>query len=244
VKLHTGDHKVFFYRRRHDYAESVYEHIRPAIEDGLPLVIIATAAHHQLIDEYLHERDLDPDVLRASQAMIQLDAAQTLEKFFSGNAFNEAHFHREVNGLLATVAKRDVTPRFYGEMVDLLAKCGKHDAAITLEQLWNDLAEQHAFSLLCGYEMDMLSDGVATDFLRAACREHSYVQTLSIDLQAIELIKSAIRQSLGREAAQDLWLRVSTSDSSVPPEYAAMLWLRRNLPALADNIRRQLADAN
>ena len=36
-------------------------------------------------------------------------------------------------------------------MVDLLWKQGKTEAAIRLEVLWNNLADSHVFSLLCGY---------------------------------------------------------------------------------------------
>jgi DcmR-like sensory protein len=41
----------------------------------------------------------------------------------------------------------------YGEMVDVLWRRGDTRAAIQLEMLWNDLANRHDFSLLCGYAM-------------------------------------------------------------------------------------------
>lgn len=39
----------------------------------------------------------------------------------------------------------------FGEMVALLWADGKMDAAIKLEELWNDLAHTNSFSLLCAY---------------------------------------------------------------------------------------------
>ena len=41
----------------------------------------------------------------------------------------------------------------FGEMVALLWMEGKADAAIRIEELWNDLARTHAFSLRCAYPM-------------------------------------------------------------------------------------------
>lgn len=47
---------------------------------------------------------------------------------------------------------RERTPvRAYAEMVDVLWKQGKTEAAVRLEVLWNELASTHVFSLLCGY---------------------------------------------------------------------------------------------
>jgi hypothetical protein len=49
--------------------------------------------------------------------------------------------------------------RAYGEMVDILWREGKIDAAIELEQLWNELASKYSFTLLCTYSVDSLLKG-------------------------------------------------------------------------------------
>jgi hypothetical protein len=43
--------------------------------------------------------------------------------------------------------------RIFGEMVAVLWNDGKHDAALSLEELWNDLREEHDFSLFCAYPL-------------------------------------------------------------------------------------------
>jgi hypothetical protein len=43
--------------------------------------------------------------------------------------------------------------RAYGEMVDVLWKRGRSEAAIKVEILWNKLADKYSFALLCGYAM-------------------------------------------------------------------------------------------
>jgi hypothetical protein len=56
-------------------------------------------------------------------------------------------------------------------MVDLLARDGHYAAATAVEELWNDLAGRHRFSLLCGYHHGVERGGA----LGEVCRIHSRV---------------------------------------------------------------------
>ena len=60
-------------------------------------------------------------------------------------------------------------------MVALLALAGNHVAATRLEDLWNALATQHTFSLLCAYPMDRLDGEAAGLMLGEVCGQHSQV---------------------------------------------------------------------
>ncbi len=64
--------------------------------------------------------------------------------------------------------------RAYGEMVDVLWQRGERDAAIRLEEFWNDLAKLQTFSLLCAYEMDPL-DPAAYHPLECVCKVHTHL---------------------------------------------------------------------
>jgi len=63
----------------------------------------------------------------------------------------------------------------FGEMVALLWAEGKHEAAICLEQLWNDLARTHSFTLRCGYPMAGFSEEGDAELIQKVCAEHSHV---------------------------------------------------------------------
>jgi hypothetical protein len=71
-----------------------------------------------------------------------------------GNVPNAELFQATVGSVFEKIvaSRRYVTVRAYGEMVDLLWRDGKTDAALQLEELWNDLASKYAFSLLCSYD--------------------------------------------------------------------------------------------
>ncbi len=63
----------------------------------------------------------------------------------------------------------------YGEMVDLLWRDGKPDAAIRLEELWNDLAGRYEFSLLCAYQIGQFYSERDTPHFQAICDTHRHV---------------------------------------------------------------------
>lgn len=65
--------------------------------------------------------------------------------------------------------------RIYGDMAPLLCEEGNLSAALTLEDLWNDLAETHPFSLLCAYALGTFDREESTAVLRTLCHQHTAV---------------------------------------------------------------------
>ena len=63
----------------------------------------------------------------------------------------------------------------FGELVALLCAEGNHDAAVQLEQLWNELARSRAISLLCAYPVDVFPRAVDGLPFAAICAEHARV---------------------------------------------------------------------
>jgi hypothetical protein len=82
-------------------------------------------------------------------------------------------FAKAVNPVLkkATGGRPNRIVRAYGEMVDVLWQAGQMDAAIRLEILWNELARNHSFSLLCGYSMGNFYKDAAVEEI---CRHHTH----------------------------------------------------------------------
>jgi PAS domain S-box-containing protein len=60
-------------------------------------------------------------------------------------------------------------------MVDLLWKSGNTEGAIQVERLWNDLAREYRFSLLCAYAMGSFCRATDGEAFRRMCAEHSHV---------------------------------------------------------------------
>lgn len=77
---------------------------------------------------------------------------------------------------------RNLVVRWYGEMVDVLWKDGKPEAAILAEQYCNELAERYRIALLCGYSVgNFLQDEGIAGF-RSVCAHHDH----ALPLEAIK----------------------------------------------------------
>ena len=60
-------------------------------------------------------------------------------------------------------------------MVNLLSCEGRHAEAERLEALWNALLAGNAFSLYCGYRLDLFGNDVDEAALNAIMRSHKHV---------------------------------------------------------------------
>ena len=75
-------------------------------------------------------------------------------------------------------------------MVDSLAAQGKFSGAEQLEALWNDLAAQYSFRLLCGYSAAHFGDERNTQHLNAVCASHTGSGARATDLLATWLLSN------------------------------------------------------
>ena len=117
--------------------------------------------------------------------LLVVDAEQILERFIIDGMPDRARFETAVIPLIEkSVLDRDkCVIRAYGEMVDVLWQSGQMTAAIKLEMLWNELAQTHDFSLLCGYAMgNFYKDTVIGDI----CQHHTHVLSDMQDIAPVQ----------------------------------------------------------
>ena len=169
-------HAVQFYGDDESLFTTVAVFLSQGFVDGHPAIIIATKDHRSAILEHLRGRLIDVDKAQQMGLLIVLDAQQTLDLFMVDGSPDQERFEASVGRLIAEVLEgreNRILIRAYGEMVDVLWKEGKPEAAIRLEMLWNKLAQQHGFALLCGYSMGNFYN--ETKGFEAICREHTHV---------------------------------------------------------------------
>jgi PAS domain S-box-containing protein len=88
---------------------------------------------------------------------------------------DRVRFEDSVGDVVRRMADRGGRIHAFGEMVALLWAGGHRDAAIRLEELWNELGKAHRFSLFCAYPMAGFSDGSTAQALSGVCNCHSRV---------------------------------------------------------------------
>jgi PAS domain S-box-containing protein len=169
------NHAVQFYESVDFLRDTVADFIGNGLVAGEPVIVIATAEHRSAFADALSARGLDVAEAGASGDLVMLDARETLATFMSGAMPDAQQFRNSVGGVIGRTARGRQQCRAYGEMVDLLWRDGNPDAAIRLEELWNDLAEYYTFNLLCAYPMGNFYSESHGEQFEEVCRTHSHV---------------------------------------------------------------------
>jgi hypothetical protein len=234
----VGDHFVQVYRDEAFLGEAVAEYTGTGLRRGEGVIIIATPPHRAAFSQQLEAEGFDvAEALQRGQ-LILLDAQETLSKFTAGGVPDWQSFHALIGGVIAKMRLEYPTVRAYGEMVDVLWQRGERDAAIRLEEFWNNLAQLQTFSLLCAYQMDNLDASSYTGPLECICKVHSHLIPARDYTLFNQVVMEASKDILAEPLAQML-LSLSARhrpDTSMPDGQATLLWLKRNMPRTADKV--------
>jgi signal transduction histidine kinase len=173
------EHVAQFYSSDAFLINSLSKIIGPALGAGDSAIAVATRAHREALGRRLEGRGLDLAVIAKQGRYIALDAADTLAMFMVGGTPDALLFIKVIGGLVERAkAKSQETSRrlsVFGEMVALLWEQGNTQAALRLEQLWNELAKEQSFALYCGYPIKGFNREEDSETFLKICREHSDV---------------------------------------------------------------------
>lgn len=175
AEMGDTEHFVQFYEADGFLLNSLSGFIGNAISSGDGAIVVATREHRNGLDELLHANGMDVTGAKARGRYVSLDAAETLSKFMVNGSPEPGRFQEVLGNVIASVTDRRSRVRAFGEMVALLWREGNHDAAIRLEELWNDLQKQHSFSLFCAYPMTGLGGERFIEPTGSVCKVHSRV---------------------------------------------------------------------
>ena len=153
-------HVVQFYEQSPYLADRVSAFIAPGLKAGEAGIVIATPEHRGMIQVQLGALGIDVAEMRKQGSYVDLDAAETMSLFMLDGKPDRARFFEAIGGLITLARPKAQFPivRAYGEMVALLWAQGRQEAAIDLEELWNELLGHHPFSLMCGYPIEGLGE--------------------------------------------------------------------------------------
>jgi hypothetical protein len=252
-------HVVQFYGEDDFLLDELSRFIGTALGAGEAAVVIATKDHRDGLARRLQAWGLDTARAVAQGRYFVCDAAETLAKITSSGWPDPMRFADVVGGLIARVpAGSDHEPlriAAFGEMVALLWAEGKPDAAIRLEQLWNELARTFSFSLRCAYPMSTFHRQEHGELLLKVCGEHSsvipgesYTALASQDerLRSIAQLQQkaqALETEVAerRRAEEKLRRHQAELESLVEQRTAALRQLSSRLLSLQDSERRRIA---
>lgn len=232
-------HAVQVYCDDEELAGSVTRYLAIGLDLGEPAIVIATPEHWARFAEGLAESRWDAARIEASGLLFRADAETTLAAVMEGERLVADRFEEVVGGLMNRVAERFPNRRIraFGEMVDLLCERGDSAAAARLEELWNRLARRRAFSLLCGYRLDVFDRTAQAFVLPQICRAHSHVLPAEDPERLERAVDAALEEALGPQA-EKIYALVGQQPrrKHVPTAQLALMWVSSQMPRSAEGI--------
>lgn len=252
-------HVVHFYGEDGFLLDELSRFIGTALGAGEAAVVIATREHRDGLAKRLQAWGLDTSTAIAQGRYVPLDAAATLAMITRDGWPDAVRFAEIVGGVIARLgvgsggeARRIAA---FGEMVALLWADGKPDAAIRLEQLWNELAQTYSFNLRCAYPLSSFHREEDGELLLKVCAEHSAVipgesytalgsqddrlRIIAHLQQKAQALETEIAER--RRAERELRRTQAELETLVEQRTAALRQLSSRLLSLQDSERRRIA---
>jgi DNA-binding NarL/FixJ family response regulator len=173
-------HEVQFYSDDALLLDTFARFIAVALKSGRAAIVVITESHRDGLVSRLKAQGLDVDAATQQGTYIQLDVNKTFSTFMVNDMPDSARFFPLVDGLIEAAAKAAARQQQHGVVVcgegtSVLWAEGKADAAIRLEQLWDEVGKTLGVDILCGYALSSFHGEEDEHVFQSICAEHSAV---------------------------------------------------------------------
>ena len=172
-------HEVQFYSDDDVFLETVAVVIAAGLKSGSAAIAILTDSHRKALVSKLKAHGLDIDAATQQGIYIPLDVTEILSTFMVDGMPDADRFFEVGRGLIETAAKAakqqqcrvvvcgECSPTLWGE--------GKADAAIRVEQLFDQVGRTFGLDTFCGYATTNFHGEEGAQMFQRICAEHSAV---------------------------------------------------------------------
>jgi DNA-binding NarL/FixJ family response regulator len=172
-------HEVQFYSDDALLLDTYARFIAVALKSGRAAIVVIRQSRADGLLSRLKAQGLDVDAAIQQGTYLQLDASKTLSKFMVNDMPDSARFFPIVGGLIEAAAKAASQQHHgvvaCGECSPLLWAEGKAEAAIRVEQLFDELGKTLGLDILCGYPLSSFRGREDEHVFQRICAEHSTV---------------------------------------------------------------------
>ncbi len=174
---HETGHFVRFYHADSLLVTEIAEFASRALRSAGRAIVIATPSHLAAVAARLHQlHPADAEQASPLQGLVALEAQAALSRFMVDGWPDEERFYASIGALMAAVTAQSSGPvHAFGEMVSVLCEQGHHEAALRLEELWNELARRCAFTLFCAYPQGLFGGAEHSPVFQHICAAHTHV---------------------------------------------------------------------
>jgi PAS domain S-box-containing protein len=167
------NHFVHFYEEEDFPHDAVVDFLRQSLQAGGVAIAIARPEKIEVLRHQLGSALL----ANGSGKLVALDARVTLNQFMVNGRPDPMLFRATVGSQVETACVGRRLVHAFGEMVALLCEEGAHAAALELEMMWNELAREHEFVLMCAYSWNSFGTAENAQVFRHICNQHTRVGT-------------------------------------------------------------------
>jgi hypothetical protein len=239
VDAPVGRHFAQLHRDTNELVASVSRFAEAGLRKNSGVLIIATPENIDAIMTSIGAAGIDGEKFRRTGQLAIYDAAATLERFMRAGMPQWAEFRKVIGAALEAAQAFGNGTRAYGEMVNLLWRDGHPEAAIKLEEFWNELGKTYPFCLFCGYMLDSHEQACYHGPLHEIGRTHSDVISTNGDERFQHALDSACQDVFGIPLSQMLSLsgrEEHPGESRLPGGQRTMLWIMRHMPASSADV--------
>jgi DNA-binding NarL/FixJ family response regulator len=151
-------HEALYYSSDAPLVEQWASIAEDALRAHATFLLLAADSHEDTLQSMLQHRGVD--IVRAAREgrYVSLSADETLSKFMVGDRVDETRFWSSVASVMLSAARGSTAaPRHViacGECAPTLCAQGKAEAAIRLEQLWDEVTRTYRLDTFCGYSSE------------------------------------------------------------------------------------------
>ena len=172
-------HDVVFYSNDMICMDALADFTAKSLKAGKTAIVVATKPHREGFLQKMKTDYVEVDIDGAIQqgACITLDSIETLSAITVNGEPDRDKLFESVGGLIESATKRTHDQRLAacGECAPLLWADGKKEAAIRIEQLWDELAKTYGMDLLCTYPLSGFQEKEHNVGFKRMCAEHTAV---------------------------------------------------------------------
>ena len=148
-----------------------------ALDRGNAVIVLLTDAHERSLQRTLQASQVDIALATRQQRYVSVSITELLAKVMVNGGPDPTRFVNAAEELLTEVARRagqHAEIAACGECSPTVWADGKVEAAIQLEQLWDDVAKSRKMDILCAYPLAARDESVPA--VRRLCAEHTAVE--------------------------------------------------------------------
>jgi MEDS: MEthanogen/methylotroph, DcmR Sensory domain len=167
-------HVVQFYTHDGVLLDGLASSFGSSLRAGESVIVVMTKSHEKGLRKRLTAQGINLEEAVEQGRFVAMDACKALDLFMDRGGPNRQKFLHEFGNIIRTAENAAVNNKrvvVFGEMVAVLWKKKQIEAAIRLEQLWNELAKTRFFFLHCAYP----AKGMLGEPYHMICAEHAVV---------------------------------------------------------------------